>query len=112
MRGERDRAREEHGRSSDNAVGLVATIARHVQAQKKLLRMIYAGDLKAARLAGYIDHVREAAAITGPAANAEDHFDVDYERDRLINASERQFGQIIDGMNSEALDIVLGREEE
>jgi hypothetical protein len=110
---ERGQAMAELADADERTARLRGIVARGANIQRRLLRMVYAGDLKTANLEGYISHVREAAAVASGTRMAEDiGNDVDYERDRLMNATGRQFGKIIDDMDPDVLDVVLGRPDE
>lgn len=112
VRSERDKAQELAAHLDHRNIDLLTAAKRTINIQKKLLRMVYASDLKTARLEGYIDHVREASITASGVQEPTPGVDYDYERDRLLNAGERQFGKIIDGMDSEVLDVLLGRDDD
>lgn len=119
MRAERDQARIETESIHDqlrendrNCLNMMSEIGRGHQHVRRLFASIFHLNLELARKAGYIDRVKEMDAqspesIIGPAEF------IDRERDNLAGArSDKMVASVIDGMDPDILDQVLGRNDE
>lgn len=97
-------------------VRLQAESRRDSQHIRRLFNSIFHLNLELARKAGYIDRVKEMDSVhVGMPVVSEPDMGtiIDRERDNLANArSDRRVASVIDGMDSEVLDQVLGRDDE
>lgn len=101
-------------RSEKNAQDMLSTLATsHRNHIRKLFEIIFRLNLENARKSGYIERVREKDSPVQQADGPFDtlaQIDAELERERLLGATtERGVGRIIDGMDQETLDAVLGR---
>lgn len=113
VRYERDQARkeaEDAGNSEKNIRAQVALQRTHV---RRLFASIFHLNLELARKNGYIDRVRETdedRSIAGPASDEISPEQVDAAREYLAGArSDKMVARVIDGMDTDVLDQVLGR---
>lgn len=109
-RAERDSAREERDATQkrfESITSLAVSQRGHI---RRLFNSIFHLNLELARKAGYIDRVREEDA-GGPVVEPVEGVDVDTARDALAGArSEKMVASVIDGMDDDVLDQVLGRD--
>lgn len=113
-RAERDKAREERDIAVKVGVDMSAEISRQRQHVRRLFNSIFHLNLDLARKVGYIDRVKETDSDIRTSVEpimATDFPDIDRERDALAGArSEKMVASVIDGMDSDVLDQVLGRD--
>lgn len=111
-RTERDKAREERDIAVKVGVDMSAEISRQRQHVRRLFNSIFHLNFDLARKVGYIDRVKECDAQISPTAVTEPaSFDIDRARDELSGArSDRMVSGVIDGMDPDILDQVLGRD--
>lgn len=115
IRSERDTARHERDEVSGKFLRLEAMLLQQRQHVRRLFNSIFHVNLDLARKAGYIDRVKEMDSANGLSARVTEPMSdiVDQERDNLYGArSERMVNSIIDGMDPDILDQVLGRNDD
>ena len=115
-RTQRDEARKQMIENADNAAKFAEASNAEAQRQRQHIRRLFNSifhlNIDLARKAGYIDRVKECDAKTEPTTVIEpDMFNIDSARDDLARArSSNMVDKVIDGMDPEILDQVLGRE--
>lgn len=117
VRTRRDEAVEQRDKATALTAHLDAVNTRHRQHIRRLFASIFTLNLELARKGGYIDRVKETES-TNKVDITESELDrmwpeqeIAAARDDLAGArSERMVARVIDGMDSEVLDQVLGRE--
>jgi len=100
------------GSHSRFAEAVHADAQRQRQHIRRLFNSIFHANLEIARKAGYIDRVREQDAITAGdvVEPTEGGINVDRARAHLADAAnDRTVNSILDGMDPDVLDQVLGR---
>lgn len=111
VRGEREKAREERDQALQELIAVRAHLDNQRRHIRHLFESVYALNIQLSRRDGFIDRVRELdKAVVEPVIEADIGGIVDRERSNLYNASnERSVNRVLDGMDPEILDQVLGR---
>lgn len=109
-RNERDKAREALGKFTEAAN---AHNRQNMAKIRALFGTIFAISIERARSGGYIDRVREIDNKNGiSVGSVEAEIDFDRLRDDIATSPERQRDRILDGLDQETFDTVLGRPEQ
>lgn len=112
---QRDEARAERDETQKKLDGMTSYATSQRLHIRRLFASVFTLNLELARKGGYIDRVKETDAnrvdITEPEPGRIWPEQVDAAREDLAGArSERMVARVIDGMDTEVLDQVLGRE--
>lgn len=101
---------------SDSALYSQSVLAEHQRQHahiRRLFTSVFRLNLELARKGGYIDRVKETDAKGEPIIDPELGWpeEVNAEREKLAGArSETMVARVIDGMDTDVLDAVLGRD--
>jgi len=119
LRAENDRFKDVCGRLSEENENLkekVITInadaaANRVRARRCVGKLFFA-HMTIARLAGYIDRVREENGQPFIRGGTPEELDTRERIEQILNMGDREFEKTLNGMSQEEIDDVLGKPDE